>query len=173
MIVQTQRLILRPFEPGDVAAYTAIKAKPEVLRFLPGGEAGAAHAAKAAQLQVSQFIGLWQEEPRYGPWAVVETASGGLIGHAGLRLLPKLGGVTEILYMLDSAVWGRGYATEAAGAARDYGFAALGLDRLAAFAFPENAASLRVMEKIGMRREPGLTEAIGLSFVKYTIERPI
>ena len=58
------------------------------------------------------------------------TESGALIGHVGLRLLDEMNGETEILYMLDSAYWGRGLATEGALAARDYGFDQLKLKRL-------------------------------------------
>src|SRR5205807_7864742 len=59
----------------------------------------------------------------------------------------------EVGYMLDKAYWGRGLATEAARASRDYGFERLGLRRLISLINPENAASLRVAEKNGMRYE--------------------
>lgn len=71
--------------------------------------------------------------------------------------------------MLESAVWGRGLASEGARAARDYGFGHLGLDRLIAMALPGNPASLRVMERVGMTREPGLLDAFGLKVVRYTM----
>ena len=171
-MIETERLLLRTFRPSDLEAYAAIRAKPEVVRFLPGGAESAARAQEIAARSVALFERLWCEDPGYGPWAAVESATGRLIGHLGLRHLPELGGETEILYLLDSAVWGRGYATEGAAAARDYAFGALDLARLIALALPENAASLRVMEKIGMRREAGLIEAFGLDLVRCVIDRP-
>lgn len=168
-IVKTKRLLLRPFELIDVAAYAAIRAKPEVVRFLPGGEARAATARQDAERLVPLFASLW-DEVGYGPWAAVDRASGGLLGHVGLRQLPEWGGETEVLYMLDSVAWGRGLATEGAAAARDYGFEVLDLPRLVGLALPENAVSLRVLERIGMRRE-ALAEAFGYQVVRCAIER--
>ena len=169
--VRTERLLLRPFEPNDVDAYTAIRAKPDVVRYLPGGVATVEHAPDIAQRTVAGFAGLWSgsDGPGYGPWAVVERTSGRMVGHLGLRLLPELG-ETELLYMLDSDVWGRGYATEGARMARDYGFDRLGLRCLVAMALPDNSASLKVMKRIGMTREPGLIEAFGLKVVRCTID---
>ena len=167
--VSTARLLLRPFEPADVAAYAVIRAKPGVMRFMPGGAARTATAQQDAERLVSLFASLW-DEVGYGPWAAVDRASGALLGHVGLRLLPELGGETEVLYMLDSAVWGRGLATEGAAAARDYGFGALGLSHLIGLALPDNTASLRVLERIGMRREQ-VVEAFGLQVVRCAMER--
>ena len=168
-MIVTEHLVLRPFEPGDIAAYAAIRAKPEVVRYLPGGTDSAATAQADAERLVPMFAAAWRD-PGYGPWAVVERATDRLIGHAGLRHLPELDGETEILYMLDSACWGRGYATEAARAACDYGFETLGLDRLIALALPENAGSIRVMQKLGMTAE-GPFEAFGISGIRYALGR--
>lgn len=165
----TDHLLLRPFEAVDVAAYAAIRAKPEVVRYLPGGPEGAANAQAKAEQLIPVFAAAWRD-PGYGPWAVIERASGRLIGHAGLRLVPELDGETEILYMLDSACWGRGYATEAAEAACRFGFETLGLDRLIALALPENTGSIRVMQKLGMTAD-GPFEAFGISGIRYAIRR--
>ncbi|WP_135468356.1 GNAT family N-acetyltransferase [Crenalkalicoccus roseus] len=165
--VLTARLRLRPFRPEDAPAYAAIRARPEVVRFLPGGEALAARAAEDAPRLVARFAAQW-EAVGYGPWAVEERETGRLLGHCGLRLLPELGGETEILYLLDSTVWGRGLASEGAAAARDYGLGRLGLTRLVAYALPENAASVRVLRRIGMREE-GPARAFGLNALRYAI----
>lgn len=170
-VIETDRLLLRPFEPADTEAYAAIRARPEIARFLLGGEAAASRAHEVAERVVTSFAGSWDGSPGYGPWAAIEKASGRLVGHVGLRLLPELGQETEILYMIDSPAWGRGYATEGAVAARDFGFGRLGLPRLIALALPDNAASIRVMQKIGMRREAGLVEAFGLQLVRCVLDR--
>ena len=171
-MIETDRLLLRPFCAGDIDAYAAIRAKPEVVRCLPGGEASVSRARDIAARTVTGFADLWSGDPGYGPWAAIERASGRLIGHLGLRLLPELGNETELLYMLDSSTWGCGYATEGAAAARDYGFDALNLRRLIGLALPGNPASLRVLEKIGMQPEPGLISAFGLELVRCSLERP-
>lgn len=168
--VETARLLLRPFEPADVAAYAAIRAKPEVMRFLPGGEARTATARRDAERLVASFAASW-DKAGYGPWAAINRSSGALLGHIGLRFLPELGHETEVLYMLDSAAWGRGLATEGATAARDYAWRVLGLQRLIGLALPDNAASLGVLERIGMRRE-GVVEAFGLKLVRCAVEQP-
>lgn len=168
-VVETARLRLRPFRPGDEAAYAAIRAKPEVARYLPGGEAGAAKAEETAARLVPAFAAMWEGPPGYGPWAAEAKEDGALIGHLGLRLLPDFGGRTELLYALDPAAQGRGYAAEGARAALAYGFGTLGLQEVVALALPENAASLRVMERVGMTRAPGLVEAFGLEVAMATI----
>lgn len=162
--LETDRLILRPFERTDITAYAQLRCKPEVVRYLPGGEAAASRADEIAGRSVTAFASLWfdPDGPGYGPWAAIDRRSGALIGHIGLRRLDDMGGETEILYMLDSAVWGQGMATEGALAARDFAFQRLKLTRMIGMAAPENAGSLRVMEKIGMRRTPGLMDAFGM-----------
>jgi len=117
------------------------------------------------------FAALWSDPkgPGYGPWALIETDSDHLIGHLGLRRLDELGGETELLYALHPSSHGKGYATEGARAALEFGFEVLKLPRIIALAAPENAASLKVMENVGMTRLPGLTEAFGLQVVKTEI----
>ena len=170
-MIETARLTLRRFELGDIDAYATIRAKPEVARYLPGGEAAAIRARDIAHRTVRAFTAAWSTGPGYGPWAVIERSSGRLLGHLGLRWLPELDGETEILYLLDSAAWGQGYATEGALMARDYGFGPLGLTRLIALALPDNPGSLRVLEKIGMQREAELVSAFGLEVVRHSLER--
>lgn len=162
--VVTSRLILRPFQPEDLSAYAAIRSNPDVTRYLAGGAASAAQGAETAAKLVPQFAALW-DDPGFGPWAVVEKASGRLIGHLGLRLLPEFGGRTELLYALDPAFQKRGYAAEGAAAALTFGFDVLGLDTIIALALPENAASLTVMDRIGMTRRPGMVDVFGLSVI--------
>jgi [ribosomal protein S5]-alanine N-acetyltransferase len=142
----TARLLLRRFTPADIPAYAAIRGQPEVARFLPR-RAGVSPEQVAADT-IAVFEQCWQTHG-YGPWAVIETASGRLVGHHGLRFLPEFA-ETEILYAFDRAVWGRGLAIEGAVAARDYAFAVLGLDRIIAIALPDNHASPKVMTGAGL-----------------------
>lgn len=167
--VETSRLVLRPFQPGDIPAYAAIRSQPDVARFLAGGAASARKGAEIAAKLVPQFAALWGD-PGYGPWALVKKDSGQLIGHLGLRLLPEFGGRTELLYALDPAFQKRGYASEGAKAAITFGFETLGLDKIVAFALAENAASLNVMNRIGMIRRPGKVKVFGLSAIMAEID---
>jgi RimJ/RimL family protein N-acetyltransferase len=84
-------------------------------------------------------------------WALVEKDSGELIGDCGLQPLERVGPEIELGYRLGSAHWGKGYATEAARAARDLGFQRFGLERIYVDIDPENEASLNVARKIGAR----------------------
>lgn len=168
MILATARLVLRPFAASDVASYAAIRAKPAVVAALPGGPEAAARAAADAARLVSAWAGL---RPGAAPWAVEDRGGGRLLGHLGLRVLPELGGETELLYMLDSEVWGRGLATEGGAAALRAAFGPLGLRRVIALARPENGASVAVMRKLGMRFE-GAMRAFGVPAVRYAAASP-
>ena len=92
------------------------------------------------------------------------------MGHCGLRFLDEIG-ETELYYALGKPHWGRGFATEAAGAAMRFGFDRAGLSRIVAYAVPENRASTHVMEKLGMTYEEEAS-IFGLACVRYAIERP-
>ncbi len=170
---ETERLILRPFEPADEPAYAAIRSKPEVARYLAGGEAAAAEGAEIAARLVPAFAALWDAKghgPGYGPWAVEERATGRLIGHLGLRLLPEFQGRTELLYALSPEAQGKGYAVEGAATALAFGFDTLCLSTIIAVAMPQNEASLKVMDRVGMKRRPGLVEVFGLKTVMAEID---
>jgi [ribosomal protein S5]-alanine N-acetyltransferase len=145
--LETARLILRPFTPDDVDAYVAVRRQPDVLRHFSPASSDPARQPEIARGLIERFIGHWRDDG-YGPWAVIDKQSGKLIGHHGLRFMPEFG-ETEILYMLDSAFWRRGLASEAARAAIGYARDPLGLQRLMAIAVLENAGSLRVMAKAG------------------------
>jgi len=88
-------------------------------------------------------------------FAVLEKRSGTLIGYCCLTLFPDIDGVPEVEvgYRLIPAVWGNGYATEAARAVRDHAFTDLGVTRLIAMIEPNNKRSIRVAEKLGMKYE--------------------
>ncbi len=164
-VIRTDRLVLRPFEIADIPAYAAIRRQPGVTRYLPSHSDDPVQSDRRAASNVQAFVKLWLD-PGYGPWAVV--ADGQLIGHAGLRWIPEEG-ATEVLYLLAPSAHGKGYASEAGRAALDYGFKVLGLERIVAWAMPENTASIAVMKRIGMRRRPGLVTVFGIQAVEYSI----
>ncbi len=166
--VTTDHLILRPFTTADHADYAQVWAKPEVVRFLPRGKMLAADAAERARLRASEWETAWRHDG-LAPWAVVEKSGGHLLGHLGLRRLPQLN-EAELLFMLDSAYWGRGYAVEGGIAALDYGFGARGLDRVIGMVVPENTPSHRVFGKLGFAFD-GERQVFGQTAVYYTLDR--
>ncbi|HEU4792335.1 MAG TPA: GNAT family protein, partial [Nitrolancea sp.] len=116
---------------------------------------------------IGTFIAWCQEQPRTKfQFAIVLLAEERLIGTCGIRLARTVGPhndrfsarEADIGYELDSRFWGHGYATEAVRALLAFGFEQLGLHRIWAHCLAENVASIRLLERIGMRREGHLRE---------------
>ncbi len=152
MIIETDRLTLRRFELSDLDEFASIMANAEVMHFSRSGP--------WTREQTEQFLKQCQidySEARwgYGRLAVVQKSDNRMIGFAGLARFDEIDGCpeVEIGYRLHPDYWGRGFATEAAAASRDHGFRDLGMTRLISLIEPENAASVRVAEKIGMTCE--------------------
>jgi [ribosomal protein S5]-alanine N-acetyltransferase len=94
-----------------------------------------------------------QKQHGFSLWAVTDVQSATVMGDCGLILYAHEGPEIELGFRLGKPYWGKGYATEAARAWVAHGFGLLGLDRIVAATHPENAASQRVLEKVGMRFE--------------------
>jgi ribosomal-protein-alanine N-acetyltransferase len=105
----------------------------------------------------------------YTACAVVEKASGELIGHCGLRYIADIS-ETEVLYAFGKDFWGRGYATEAARESVAYGFDRVGLERIIGLAIPENIASCKVLEHCGLEYEKD-THLFDLDLAYYALNR--
>lgn len=143
--LRTPRLLLRPVEPTDERVLHAHWNDPEVRRHLWDDEA-VSRATVEAVIRRSQEL---FSTSGYGLWAVRVPGDPRPVGVCGLRPVEATP-LVEIVYSLDPRHWGRGLATEAARAVLRYGFS-LGLDRIAGGADPPNAASVRVLERLGMR----------------------
>jgi RimJ/RimL family protein N-acetyltransferase len=139
----TERLELRRWREDDLDEYAAITADPDVVRYL----GGTTFDRVAAWRQIALFIGH-RELRGWTSSAVVERSSGRLIGRGGLWQPEGWPGV-EVGWILGRAAWGHGYATELGQAVRDYAFGSLGVAHLISVIHPDNAASIRVAEKIG------------------------
>lgn len=150
---------------SDAAALSGLWSDPEVYRYLPFDEP----RGLPQVLESIRAIDAHWKARGYGVWGVVDLASGQLVGYGGLRFLEELGAV-EVLYGFARAAWGRGFATELAGVGLEFGFERVKLERIIALAHPDNVASRRVMEKLGMKLT-GQIEAFGLSVVRYEISR--
>ena len=147
-ILETPRLILRPFDEKDVARMSELMANPDFMRFSLGAKT---HEQTAAFLET--VIG-WHRAGLPSPFAVVIRSDGVLVGYCGF-LHQEVDGEKEIEigYRLHPDYWNRGIATEAARKVRDYAFADLKLPRVISLIHPDNAPSRRVAEKIGMKLE--------------------
>ena len=120
----------------------------------------------AVQVLMRTADGHWADHG-FGLLAIVERASGRVVGEAGLQFLEG-GPDVELGYTLSHAAWGRGYATEAARAVLRWAFAGLRLERVVAVADPANAASLHVLDKLGMRRL-GMRHCYGAQMVESAL----
>jgi ribosomal-protein-alanine N-acetyltransferase len=162
-LIRTARLRLRPVSLEDLDALYSIWTDPEVREFFWDGEVISREKAEAG---VREAMG---DFARYGLGLWVATEGEDVVGFCGLRPLDYAQGV-EILYGFAPSHWGRGFATEAAAAMLRYGFEEVGLDRILGIADRENAASRRVLEKIGMRFE-GETLHEGRQEARYSAAR--
>ena len=164
--IETERLLLRQFKASDIDSWAnQIFADPEVIRFLPRREMTAHERAERGFRAITE---KWQKFG-FGEWAVTDKENGDFIGHCGLNLLEETGEV-EVDYALAKSCWGRGLATEAAYASLRFGFETAGLKRIIGFVFPENTASQRVLEHIGLSFE-NEGQYFGLWLLIYAIQR--
>jgi len=149
-LLTTERLNLRNFHILDAEAMDRIFGDPEVMRFGDGVQ-----SREWVQAWLRTCLERYHQTWGFGPYAVVEKRSQNVIGYCGLFFFPDVGGQpdVEVGYRLARSAWGQGYATEAAGAVRDFAFATLGIQRLIAIIDPSNIASIHVAEKIGMHYE--------------------
>jgi ribosomal-protein-alanine N-acetyltransferase len=168
-MLRTERLLMRPFCEADVEPLARVHLDAETMRYFPYGASPDIDEARArAAKQIAAYAAHWAEWG-YGIWALEDRADGGFVGRMGLRFVDELG-EAEILYLVVRERWGQGLAAEAGHRAFAFGFETAGLDRIVALAMPANAASRRIMEKLGMRREADRT-VWGHDLVYYAIRR--
>ena len=148
-VIKTDRLALRQWRESDLPPFAALNADPRVMEFFPHvlsqDESDAAAARIAAHFRAHGF----------GRWAIELPGVADFIGFGGLSFVNFAAPFTpcvEVSWRLAFDHWCRGYATEAARAALNDGFARLGLAEVVSFTAVANQRSRRVMEKLDMRR---------------------
>jgi RimJ/RimL family protein N-acetyltransferase len=168
--VSTPRLKLRPFGASDLDALDAIHGDPQVMRFLGvGAGAGKTRTRPENWDFMQRVLGQWALRG-YGVWAVELTATGALIGRAGL-LHPFEWPSAEIAYTFARAAWGQGLATEAVLAIRDWAFAHLPDPHFVSFISPDNAASRRLAARVGAVQEDRI-DLLGTPADRWVHYRP-
>jgi ribosomal-protein-alanine N-acetyltransferase len=148
MQIETERLLLRSLQSFDAQALAEIWSDPGVTLYM-GGPRDFTETRELLEEEA-----LSGAETNIGLWPVIEKTSGQVIGHCGLIDKDVDGQAEyELIYVFHTSAWGKGYATEAASAVKDYAFEQLDLKRIIALIDPENVASERVAKKIGMHFE--------------------
>jgi len=147
-ILETARLILRPFRADDVDLMAELMANPDFMRFSLG-----VYSREQTTAFVEKVIN-WQRDGLPSQFALVTRSSGTLVGYCGFfnQVVDEIGEI-EIGYRLHPARWNQGLATEAATAVRNHAFRDLGLPRVISLIHPDNIASRRLAEKIGLTHE--------------------
>lgn len=163
--LDTERLHLRPLTWDDVDDYhRVVHGDPEVMRYLRGGQSMPRNYTR-------NMVEYFSDHARtYGFTflAVTDRVSGAFMGHCGLH---QLSDAVEIGYALGKAYWGAGYATEAGRAVLRWGFDTQPLESIIAVAYPENLASRRVMERLGMTYEGDIERYYDARLSLYRISR--
>lgn len=150
-MLRTERLVLRPWRDADLAPFAALNADPRVREHFPSCLSRAESDTSAERIRGFfdlRGYGLWAAEVVGGPPFI------GFIGLAEPSFVAPFTPCVEIGWRLARAHWGRGYATEGARAALAFGFETLGLAEIVSMTTVANRRSRRVMEKLGMRRDP-------------------
>jgi ribosomal-protein-alanine N-acetyltransferase len=147
-IIETDRIFLRPFSIKDIDLFSKICANPNVMRYIGDGQpVGLDIIAK----KIPEWIALYEKQ-KYGLMALVLKETNEFIGFCGfMHQIVDGDEYIELGYRLDEAYWGKGIATEAATAARDYAFNVLEISLLISIIHHHNDASKRVAKKVGMK----------------------
>lgn len=146
VIIETERLLLRLFEPGEGHLIYTLNEDPEITRYTGDPVRDLDHAEEILREVILPQYKLYN----HGRWAVHTKPGMEFIGWCGLKYRPELDEI-DLGYRFMKTAWGKGYATEAAMASIKYGFETLGLKRIVGRAMPGNVASLKVLEKCGMK----------------------
>ena len=162
-VLETERLIMRPWRAEDLEPFAAMNADPEVMQHFPK------RLTRAETMAAVQRIRTSFEELGFGLWALEVRDGPGFVGFTGLstpHFEAPFTPCVEIGWRLARPYWRRGYASEAAQAALRFGFTSVRLKEIVSFTTPSNRRSRQVMERLGMVRDtsedflhPGLPAA--------------
>jgi RimJ/RimL family protein N-acetyltransferase len=170
--IESERVLIRPWEPTDEPAFRAMAEDPEMMRYISSGQPW-------TEERIDEFFTRQRRHLATRGFclsALVDKATGRVVGLSGLQPM-RVGDDVEIGWWVQKELWGQGLGTEAGRACLRYAWDVLGLERVVAVAFRGNGPSIRIMEKIGMCFEQNvLGKDIGfpggdVELVIYAIER--
>lgn len=164
-VTETSRLYLRELTPDDAQSFYALNADPEVIRYT--GDA-AFDSVMAAKDFLTSYVAVYAQYKR-GRWAVIRKSNGEFLGWCGLKYHPEEN-ITDLGFRFFRQFWNHGYATESAAACLHYGFNKLGLTEIHGHAMTANAASVRVLEKLGFTFVRNITFS-GSDGVMYSLAK--
>jgi RimJ/RimL family protein N-acetyltransferase len=149
-VIRTERLLLRRWRNEDREPFAALNADPLVREHFQGTQSRADSDAFIDRIEEH-----WREHG-WGNWAVEVPGVAPFIGYVGLWPADYVANrpMVEVGWRLAREHWGHGYATEAAREALRFGFEEVGLEEIVSFTVPQNIRSRRVMERIGLVRDP-------------------
>jgi RimJ/RimL family protein N-acetyltransferase len=170
IILETKRLILRHLVMDDLDKLFNLYRDPEIRKYFPEGVL----SFEETKEELEWFLNGHPEHSELGLWAAIHKETGKFIGRCGLlpwEIDDKL--EVEIAYLLDKSFWHQGLATEAAKGIMEYAFEKLNLSRLICLMDPDNIASQRVAQRIGMKLERNVDGIAGDNFptLVYSISR--
>lgn len=148
LLLQSERLKLRPFNHDDLAIYASWLADERAMRCIGDGRTKSLEEARSSLMLIIDHY----RTRGYGPLAVEEKNSGELLGRVGI-FYPETWPGIEITWLLAPSYWGYGYATEAAATCMEWAFEQLKIPHLISLIRSDNNASMNVARRIGMKKE--------------------
>lgn len=173
ILLQTERLTLRRFTPRDVNNLMTLDSDPDVIRHTNAyfRDHGRPPSRKLVQTTtLPNFLERYEKDGPFAFWAAEDRASGTF--HGWFQFTPTDGKAeVELGFRLKKAVWGKGIATEGARALVERGFRDWQVERVVASALLANRASIRVLEKAGLKREGLFNHDPGGPAANYALSR--
>ena len=179
ILLETTRLRLRRFTPGDVDRLVELDSDPEVMRYITYGVP--TPRAVYEDVILPRWFAIYEQTPELGYWAAEDAGSSEFLGWFHLRPDRFDAGEQELGYRLARPAWGRGLATEGAAAVIGHGFTKVGAAKISARTLAGNQRSQRVMRKCGLAFECDFAypedviqgrDEVERAAVKYSITRP-
>jgi len=174
LIIETERLLLRPLELSDTEAFFAMDKNPEVHKYLwqtPTQEI-------TETIKIIEYVRSQYEKNNIGRFATILKETGEFIGWTGIKYIDDHveNGNTNFYdygYRLNQKFWGKGYASEASFAWLDYGFKEMKINVMNAYAHRDNGASNHILDKIGMSLIENYPDKDGVIWNWWKMENPI
>lgn len=164
--LETERLVIRSFEPDDAEGYHRTLGDERVMGRIPGG------VSPSVEVTEKRIKRIMEHEERHGfsLLAIIEKETGEVVGNCGLIMVEGKGPEVEVSYDIAYDRWNRGYATEAAVRVVQWGFEEKGLKRILAMTYPDHHASIRVIKKLGMVQR-GIERHYGHDLVVFELTK--